>query len=140
MNIDWSLVNWAAVGTAGAAAFILGGTWYSALFGKLWIKMQGWSDEKVAQMKAEMSPALFLLGMLASYVIVAFAAELFVVALDLRGAAAGAKLGLVLWLAVGAITYTGHLASGRRLGAFVLDAAFQFVALLAQGVILAAWR
>jgi hypothetical protein len=140
MNIDFSLINWAAVGVAGAAAFILGGLWYSALFGKLWIRMQGWSDEKVAQMKATMSPGLFLLGMLVSYLIVALAGAVLVVTLDWRGAASGAKLGLILWLAVGAITFTGHLASGRRLGAFLLDAAFQFVALVTQGVILAAWR
>ena len=141
MKIDLSLVNWAAVGVAGVAAFMLGGLWYSALFGKLWIRLQGWNEEKVAQIKAAMSPARFLAGMVVSYLFVALAMEFLVVALNLRGAASGACLGSILWMGpAAAIAFTGHLASDRRLGSYLLDAAFQFVALVTQGIILASWR
>jgi len=141
MKINLADVNWAAVLVAGAAAFMLGGLWYSALFGKLWIRMQGWSDEKVAQMKATMSPVKFLFGMLVSYIVLAFALELIVVTINQRGPVAGACLGSIIWLGpAGAIGFTTHLASGKRLGAFLIDAAYQLVALVTQGVILASWR
>lgn len=141
MKIPFDQVNWAAVGVAGVAAFLLGGLWYSALFGKLWIRMQGWSDEKVAEMKAKMSPVKFLGGMLVSYLVLAFAFELIVVTINQRGAVAGACLGSIIWLGpAAAIGYTTHLASGKRCGAYWIDAAFQLVALVTQGVILASWR
>jgi Protein of unknown function (DUF1761) len=141
MHIDLAAVNWAAVAVAAVAAFLLGGTWYSAIFGKLWIRLSGYTPEKVAEMKAKMSPVKFLGGMLLSYGFVAVAVSFLVVALNLRGAAAGACLGSILWMGpAGAITFTGHLASDRHRGLFFIDAAFQFVALVTQGIILAAWR
>ena len=141
MNIDLGAVNWLAVVAAGVAAFIEGGLWYSALFGKLWIKMQGLSDEKVAEMKAKMSPAKFLAGMLLAYLVLAAVVAILVGAVKPSGAAGGAILGAVLWAGpAGAIGFTGHLASGKRAGAFLIDVAFQLVALLTQGAILGAWR
>jgi hypothetical protein len=141
MKIDMSLVNWAAVAAAGIAAFMLGGLWYSALFGKLWIRLQGWNDQKVAEMKARMSPAKFLGGMVAAYTVLAFTVELLVVAIGLRGPVEGACLGSILWLGpAAAIGFTGYLASDRWFGGFGLDAAFQLIALVTQGVILASWR
>jgi hypothetical protein len=141
MNVALSQVNWAGVGAAGAAAFILGGIWYSALFGKLWIRLQGWDDRKVQEMKARMSPGAFLGGMVAAYLVVAFAVDLLVQAAGLRGPAAGAFLGSILWLGpAAALGFTGYLASDRRFGGFALDAGFQLIALTIQGVILASWR
>src|SRR5262245_52616949 len=98
MKINLGLVNWPAVAVAGVAAFLIGGMWYSALFGKLWIRLQGWSDEKVAEMKAKMSPAAFLGGQLASCLVLAFTVALLVVALNLRSVTEGACLGSILWL------------------------------------------
>jgi hypothetical protein len=141
MNINLSLVNWPAVLVAGVAAFVLGGIWYQALFGKLWIRMQGWSEQTVAEMKAKTPMAMFLGGMFACYLILAVAVELLVVALDLTTAQAGAFLGAILWLGpAAAIGFTSHLASNRRTGVYLIDAAFQFVALIAQGILLAVWR
>ncbi len=141
MKIDLSAVNWAAVAVAGVAAFLIGGTWYSALFGKLWIRMQGWSDEKVAEMKAKMSPARFLAGQLACSLVLAFTVALLVVTLNLRSVMEGACLGSILWLGPAAgIGLMNHLASGRRAGVYFIDTGYQFVCLVAQGVILATWR
>ena len=141
MKIDLAQVNWAAVAAAGVAAFMLGGLWYSALFGKLWIRLQGWNEQKVAEMKARMSPAKFLGGMVVAYTVLAFTVSLLVVVVGVRGPVEGACLGSILWLGpAAAIGFTGYLASDRRFGGFALDAAFQLVALLTQGIILASWR
>jgi hypothetical protein len=141
MNIDVSQVNWASVAVAGVAAFMIGGIWYSALFGKLWIREQGWSDEKVAQMKATMSPGKFLAGMMACCLVLAVAVEFLVVALNLRTAAAGACLGAILWLGpAAAIGMMGHIASQRRIGLYLIDTGHQLACLVTQGLILAVWR
>lgn len=141
MKIDLSLVNWAAVAVAGVAAFMLGGTWYSALFGKQWIRLQGWSDERVAEMKAKMSPAKFLAGQFACCLVLAATVALLVVTLNLRTVMEGACLGSILWLGPAtAICLQGHLASGRHNGLYFIDTGYQFVCLVMQGIILAAWR
>lgn len=141
MNIDMSQVNWLAVLVAGVAAFMLGGAWYSALFGKLWMRLQGWSDEKVAEMKKTMSPGKFLGGMMACCLVLAVAVEFLVVALNLTTATAGACLGSILWLGpAGANAMMVHIASHRRMGLYLIDAGYQFVCLVTQGMILAAWH
>ena len=141
MKIDLSAVNWAAVAVAAVAAFLLGGTWYSAIFGKTWIRLHGWTDAKIAEMKAKTSPPKFFGGMILSYFFVALAMSFLVVALDLKGAAAGACLASILWMGpAAAITFTGHLASDRHNGLYFIDAAYQFVALVTQGIIIASWR
>ena len=141
MNIDLGAVNWLAVIVSGVAAFVLGGLWYSVLFGKLWIRAYGWSDEKAAEMKAKMSPAKFLGGMILSYTVLAAIVAILIGVVKPNGAAGGATFGAILWAGpAAAITYTGHLAADRRFAGYVIDAAFQLVALLTQGAILGAWR
>jgi hypothetical protein len=141
MKFELSAVNWAAVGAAGVAAFLLGGAWYTALFGKLWIRLHGYSEQKIAEMKAKMSPPKFFGGMVVSYLVLALVVSFLVVALDLRGPAAGACLGSILWLGpAAAIGFTSHLASDRRVGIYFIDAGFQLVCLVFQGALLASWR
>ena len=141
MSIDLSQVNWLAVVVSGFVSFLLGGAWYSALFGKVWIRMQGWSDEKVEELKRKMSPPKFFGGMIVSYLVLAAAVAMLVAALGLKGPAAGAYLGSILWLGpAAAIGFTGHLASDRKLGAYLIDSSFQLLCLVTQGVIIASWK
>ena len=60
MPFKVSEINWLAVAVAGLIAFLVGGVWYTALFGQLWIKLQGYSPEQVKEMQAQMSPPIFL--------------------------------------------------------------------------------
>src|SRR5688572_8860117 len=118
MRVDFSQINWWAVIVAAVATFILGGLWYSALFGKTWIRMQGWTDEQAKQIQASMNPAVFFGGMLVSYLVLAVVMAILVVNFDVRTLAAGALLGFLLWLGVAAVHMTGHLASNKPIGAF----------------------
>ena len=52
--------------------FFLGGLWYGPLFGKIWMTEQGWSSEKMEELKKSFNPLKiyggnFLLGLAASY-------------------------------------------------------------------------
>ena len=141
MRVELNQINWWAVLVAALATFFLGAVWYSAVFGKTWVRMQGWSEEQAKQIQANMNPAVFFGGMLVSYLILAVVVAVLVTSLDLRTVAAGALLGFLLWLGVAAaIHMTGHLASNKPIGAFLIDTGFQFVYLIGMGAILAAWR
>ena len=72
-TINLSEINWLAVIVSCLVAFFIGGIWYSALFTNAWTKAQGWSEQKVAELKAKMSPPKFFGGMIASYMVLAFA-------------------------------------------------------------------
>ena len=141
MSIHLDQINWWAVLVAAAATFFLGALWYSALFGKLWIRLQGYTEDQVKQMQANMNPAIFFGGMLVSYLLVALVIAILVTNFNLRSAVAGAMLGLLVWLGfAAAIHMTGHLASNKPIGAFLIDTAFQLIFLIGMGTLIAAWR
>lgn len=141
MTVDFAKINWLAVATATFATFMLGGVWYQALFGKLWVKLHGFTPEKVAEMKALRPPPVFFGGMIAAYLVLSVIVALIVVAIDLRGATAGLTLGFLLWLGpTSAVAFTGWLASDKPIGTFWIDASYQFIYMLMTGAILAAWR
>ena len=83
MTLRLCEVNYLAVLVAGLAAFFLGGLWYTAIFGKLWIKLQGYTDEQIKEMKAKMSPPKFFGGMILSYLVVAFVVAVLVTSFDI---------------------------------------------------------
>jgi hypothetical protein len=141
MAIHLNQINWWAVLVAAVATFFLGALWYSALFGKLWIKFQGYSEEQVKQMQANMNPAVFFGGMLVSYLLVALVIAILVTNFNLHNALAGAMLGFLVWVGfAAAIHMTGHLASNKPIGAFLIDTGFQLIFLIGMGATLAAWR
>ncbi|MBI3821575.1 MAG: DUF1761 domain-containing protein [Planctomycetes bacterium] len=133
-------INFLAVLTAGLTSFFLGAIWYMALFGKLWVKLHGWSDEYVKEMQAKMKPPVFFGGMIASYLIAAFGMAVLVVNLNLTGPADGALLGVIVWLVVAACAMTAQLASQQHIGLFAIDAGFYLVFLLVSSIILTWWR
>ena len=140
MRVDFGQINWLAVIVAAVATFLLGGAWYSALFQKPWIKAQNLSEEQMAKMKADMNPAKFFGGMVVAYLVLAVVVAILVTSFDIRSAASGALLGLLIWVAVAAVQMTGHLASNKSIAAFLIDTLFQLIYLVGMGAILAAWR
>src|SRR5207249_1686249 len=59
LMISFSGINLLAVLSAGVITFFLGAVWYMPLFGKLWMKLHGYSEEKVKKMQARLAPAVF---------------------------------------------------------------------------------
>src|SRR2546421_7586979 len=98
MTIDFEGVNWLAVLVAGAATFFLGGVWYQALFGKLWKKLHGFTDEQVKALHAKRPPALFFGGMLVAYLVLAAVMALLMGACHIERWQDGVAFGLMLWL------------------------------------------
>lgn len=140
IELSLSGVNWLAVVVTAIVVFMIGGMWYAPLFGKAWVKAQGFTEEQVKEMQAKMSPPIFFGGMLASYFVLALVVAVIFHAGGIQSASAGAMWGFLFWLIHAAFKMTDHIASGKVFAAFTIDASFQLIALLVTGVILGAWR
>lgn len=140
MNIDLGSINWLAVGVAAFATFMLGGVWYAALFGRVWQRLNGYSDEKLVEMRKRRPPPVFFGTMLVCYVVVALVMALLVGALEIGSAGAGAVLGCVVFVLAAAVQVTGQVASDKPMKAILIDLAYQAVYMPMTGAILGGWR
>lgn len=140
MNVDWSAINWIAVIVAAIATFMIGGAWYTALFGKAWQKAHGYTDEQCKEMMTRRPPPVYFGTMIVCYIIMAI---LMAVLIQWTGAAswiAGALIGGVVWVIVAAISVTGHISSPKPWSAYWIDAAYQLVYLIMTGALLGGWQ
>ncbi len=134
-------INILAVIVAGLLAFFVGGLWYQALFGKLWIKLHGYTDLQLKEMKARRPPPVFFGGMIVSYLVLALVLAILIGLVPGMSALYGAALGVLVWLGpAAAIGMTGWLASDKPIGVFLIDAGCELVYLVLMGLILGAWR
>ena len=130
-------VNYLAVGVAALATIFIGALWYSRLlFGKLWVKAHGYSEEKVKQMAGR----AFLVSLFC-YVVMAFVLAVLVSYAGVSTVMQGAFLGLLVWIGfLSTLGLTAHMFSERPLSIYFIDAGYQLVYAVVMGVILAAWR
>lgn len=133
-------VNYLAVGVAAIVTFLLGGMWYAPLFGKAWVKAHGFTQDQVKELQAQRSPAVFFGGMVICYLLLALVLAILFRAGGIQTVLAGAGWGLFLWVALAALKMTDHIASGKPLAAYGIDASFQLVAMLVIGGIVGGWN
>ena len=114
-GMNFGEINWWAVLVAALAVFMLGGVWYTALFGKLWVRLNGYSEEKVKEMQAKRPPPMFFGIMMGSYLLLAVVVALLITGFHTNSTRQGALLGFLLWLGpAAAIGLTGFIASDRK--------------------------
>jgi hypothetical protein len=125
-------VNWIAVLAAGVSAFLLGGIWYSpALFGKAWQRLNGLSDEALAQR----SLGLVFGGGLVLSLIAAFVFAMFL-GPD-PGVAFASSAGLAAGLAWVAASYgITYLFEARPLGLWLINGGYHTAQFTLYGAIL----
>ena len=140
MPFDLANFNVWAVLVAALIAFLIGALWYTVLFGQLWIKLHGFSEQKVKEMQGAMSPVRFFGGMILSYFVLALALALVLTAFAEPNALIGTALGFLFWLGSSAIAMTGHIASDKRFGVYLIDTGCHLVYLVAIGALLGGWR
>jgi len=133
-------INYLAVLVAAVLHFIIGGVWYGVIFSNQFIKLIGWSPEKLAQVGNENHGKEYLIAFVSSLVLVYVLAH-FVQYTKAKSAIDGIQTAFWLWLG---FIVTTQLATvifeERRLGLYVLNVAYQFVGCSVAGVILALWR
>jgi len=133
-------IRWLPVLVAAAAAFALGAVWYSPLlFGKAWLRVHAYSDEKIAQMRAS-APRAYAVTFLC-YIVMAAAMSILLFRVGVVSGLTGIKLGALLGIGIAApLGLTANLYSDAPLAAWGIDAAHQIALLTLMGLILAAWR
>ncbi len=134
-------INMFAVLASTFVAFIIGGLWYGPLFGKPWLKLLGWSQEKIDGMKKKggMGKAYamqFVNSFVMAYVLahVLEFAKTDSLVMGLQGA-------FWCWLGFIATTFMGKvLWEGKPWKLYFIDTGHYLVNLLVMGAILALWR
>ena len=139
MSFSFGEINYLAVLTTAVVIFLLGGAWYTALFGKTWVKLHGYSDERIKQMKEKRPPALFFTGMIICYLLISLALAVLMTAFETDTVPDGLLLAVAVWVIVAGFRFTGWLAEDKPIGVFVIDASFDLVAVLLAGMVLAVW-
>ncbi len=140
MHIELGSTNWLAVLVAAFATFLIGGAWYTVLFGKLWQRMNGYSGEMLAEMQRRRPPPVFFGTMIACYLVVSLVMAILVGAFETSTAMGGAMLGLVVFVLVGAVEVTGQVSKDKPMKAMLIDLAYQAIYMPMTGAILGAWR
>ena len=133
-------VNYVAVLVAAVASMIIGGLWYSVLFGKVWMNLSGMDEKKVAAAKKKGMAASYVAAYVGSAVmayVLAHFAKYAGAATPLDGAMAGfwAWLGFVVPVISGTVLW-----EGKPMKLFILKVAHYLVALVVMGAIVAAWH
>lgn len=135
--MDMSQINWLAVLVATIVAFVLGGVWYSqALFGKAWMKENGFTDE---QLKMRNMGKVFGLSFIWT-LIMAINLACFLATPETEiiwGATAGFLAGFG-WIAMG--IFVIGLFENKSARYMLINAGYMVVALVLMGVVLGAWR
>lgn len=132
-------VNYLAVVVAGVVAFMLGALWYSpALFARQWMAAHGHTPERLAAMRQQMAKTYAI--SFVCFLVTAWVMAVLTSRVGVSGALGGVKLGGITWLGFAAtIGLTANLYSDKPLAAYLIDAGYQLVYLVAMGVILAVW-
>jgi Protein of unknown function (DUF1761) len=129
-------INYIAVAAAALGSFLIGGVWYSPiLFGKLWMRETGLTDEALRHRNmALVFGSSFILSLLIAFNLAAFLAGPPNLA---WGMAAGALAGIG-WVAMAmGITY---LFEKRSMKLYLVNAGYHAVTFVMMGGIIGVWK
>jgi hypothetical protein len=136
----WEFVRILPVLVSAIAVFALGAVWYSPLlFGRAWVRAHGYTDEKIARMRASAGRAYAI--SFACNLVMAVAMSILIGRMNVTMLRGGVKLGALLGIGFAApLGLTANIFSEKRLSAWLIDAGYQIASLILMGVILVAWR
>ncbi len=140
MTIEFGNLNIWAVLVAGITTFMIGGAWYTALFGKTWQKAQGYSDEKAKEIQASFSPPLFFGTMITCYLVLALAMSLIIHATGINTAVGGATLGFLVGIIVACVGLTSHIARDVATAGYLVDVSYQLLYCVGVAALLGIWQ
>jgi len=137
----WELlgnINFLAVVVSALSAFIVGWVWYGPLFGKLWMKLNGFTEEELKEGGMSM-PVMMLLN----YIATALAA--LAIAVLLSGHESSALMGVVVGLVIsifwiGTNRLNDVLYERKPFALFLINVGYNVVIFAIMGGILGAWH
>lgn len=133
-------INYWAVLLAGIASIGIGILWYGFLFGSAWVRLMGFSEERMAELKRRGMARMYTVNFL-STLVMAFVLAHFVQLwkpIDIFGAF---QLAFWTWLGFIATTMLAPvLWEGKLVRLYILNTSYQLVSLLVMAVILTLWK
>lgn len=130
-------INLLAVLVAALSAFIVGWLWYGPLFGKLWMKLNGFTQESIKEGGLSM-PLIMLINYIAT-ALAAFAIAMFI------GAESDMSFGIfagfmiaIFWIATSRLNDV--LYERKPFGLFLINVGYNLVIYVIMGAILGAWH
>ena len=139
-------INYLAVLASGVAAMILGSLWYGPLFGKQWIALMGFDQQKVAEMQAKgmqamwKNYALMFVGALIMAYVLAHGLVFGNAYLGTGGISGGLQGAFWYWLGfIAPVTLGVVLWDGKPWKLWFLNAGYYLVLLLVMSIILSLW-
>jgi hypothetical protein len=135
--INLGAMNWLSILVAGIAGYVLGGIWYSkALFGNLWMKLQGFKEEDLKGGQAKPMIVTFITTLLTAFVLEAVIATW---GITFVGHA------MPLTILFGLFLYSGNLLSDylyskKPMKLFWIVAMYRVVMILVMSIILILWQ
>jgi hypothetical protein len=134
-------VHYLAVLVAGVVIFVLGGLWYSALFAKTWMALQGKTEEEMKAAAAGSPVAFNFIQVFICGLISAWTLAVILNHFDDLTAARGAMVGALCWLGFAGVTsYGTAIFSMKPIKLWLIDSGFNLVSFVIAGIILACWR
>jgi hypothetical protein len=120
---------------AALAFFVLGGAWYTVLFGRLWRAEMGVSEEQAAGTNP--NPLMFIWSILVALVIAITLAKL----IGVSSVEYGLKVGLGVGAGVGAaILAQNYVYESKSVRFFAINAGYVIVGLTLMGAIIGAFQ
>ena len=130
-------INYWAVLISALSAFVIGWFWYGPLFGKLWMKLNGFTEEQLKEGGLPM-PMMMLLNYIAT-ALAALAIAVFI------GSEADAGFGLlagvmIVIFCIGTNRLNDVLYERKPLKLYLINLGYNFVIYAVMGVILGSWH
>ena len=133
-------INYPAVLVATIVHFLIGGLWYGLLFSNKFVELIAWSPEKLQEMQNH-NPAKELMIAFISALVLVYILAHFVQYTKARTAFDGIQTAFWLWLGFIATTQLATVVfEERKLGLYLINVGYQFVACSLAGVILTLWK
>lgn len=133
-------INYLAVLAAAVVSMVVGALWYGPLFGKLWISMMGFTEEKMKEAKAKGMGKSYAVAFVGSLVM-AFVLAHFAAVWNAEGVAGAWQLAFWSWLGFIAPIMLGQvLWEGKPVKLYILNVAHYLVALFLMAIMLVMWR
>ena len=141
LNQFLSHANWLAIIVAAVAYYALGALWFSVLFGKQWMALNGIPEptpDRKEEMKKLMMP--MLLKSLVMSLVMAFVIGLVGMSIGVHRCVGGIKLGLAL-SAMGTIPLImADMYLMKPLKLWFIDAGYHVIGIVLMSIIIAIWH